>query len=513
MPVRAVAALHASHLRQPRSGLWALVVRCAAATLALTACAPPAVDPHRDEQRCWIDGLEVQAHCRDIVVPSRLPGDRRTITLFVARLPAEQRDANAAPVVFLAGGPGQAASSVAGPVARALSRVRRRHDLVFVDVRGTGRSGATACEPFGADADELQSMFAARMPDAGLRRCREALPLPPAAYGTRFASDDLEDVRKALGVERISLYGVSYGSRLALVHLAQHGDHVASAVIDGVMAPETPIFATFDRDAQGALDALAAACRDDRACAGRYGDVAASTRALLDSLATPTPVRLPHPRTGKVVTLTLERAGVAMALRGLLYDPYLAAMLPMIVKRAAAGDWGPLVTACSLLLDGVAPGASFVQLANVTCLEDLPRIATTEDKAPGGFVGHALIAQMRSICAIWTQAPPPPSARLPSTAEVAPQVPLLLLSGALDPVTPVRHAEAVVAARGGRSVVLANTGHWAGRSGCGPAMLGAFFDDPATDLPVDCGKTPVRPPFVLEPVSSSPIAPAREVLP
>ncbi len=487
-----------------------------ALALVVVACSPAARPDATAETPCWLDGLEVEARCRTLDVPSRLPGDARTIPLFVARLPAEQRDPGAAPVVFLAGGPGQAASSVAGPVSRALARVRRRHDLIFVDVRGTGRSGASPCEPFGPDADEVATVFDVHLPEAGVRRCRDALPLPPAAYGTIAASDDLDDVRKALGVERIALYGVSYGSRLALVHLARHGAHVASVAIDGVLAPETPIFATFDADAQAALDELASACRRDPAC-GRMvdGDLVGATASLLASLDPPRQARIAHPRTGKPLTLTLHRAGVAMALRGLLYDPALAATLPMVVHRAAAGDWAPLVTAASLLLDATG-GASFAQLANVTCLEDLPRIAAESAGTGRGFVGDAIVAQMRAVCAIWTgpAGRVPASAALPSSADAAPAVPLLLLSGSLDPVTPARHADAVRRARGGRAVVIDNAGHWAGRSGCGPAILAAFFDDPAGDLPERCGRAVARPAFAIEPSAvTATTTPVREVVP
>src|SRR5205085_9239053 len=93
-------------------------------------------------------------------------------------------------------------------------------------------------------------------------------------YTTAEAMDDLDDVRAALGYDRINLTGGSYGTRAALVYLQRHPPHVRSLALEGIVVGDAHMPLTFARDAQPSFDQTAAACAADAACHAAFPDPA-----------------------------------------------------------------------------------------------------------------------------------------------------------------------------------------------------------------------------------------------
>src|SRR5262249_13059575 len=140
------------------------------------------------------------------------------------------------PVFWLHGGPGAAATQTAAAAKGGfLEGLRRDRDLVFVDQRGTGRSNPLACD-LGDDPADLDAFFGPLFPPDLVLRCRRKLEAIAdlALYTTPIAMDDLDEVRAALGYERINLVAASYGTIAAQVYLRQHPDHVRSVFLLGV---------------------------------------------------------------------------------------------------------------------------------------------------------------------------------------------------------------------------------------------------------------------------------------
>ncbi|MFS2017838.1 alpha/beta fold hydrolase, partial [Massilia sp. CT11-108] len=181
-------------------GAWLAATIPAAATPATPA-------PTRS---CHLPGVEEALRCLTLPVPLE-PGKPATLNLHVTIAPALRQGARPDPLFVLAGGPGEAGSDVLPLLSTAFKRVRATRDIVFVDQRGTGLSGKLEC-PSDADADAQLSDADA---DAALRRCIAASKAPFAAYTTAAAARDIESVRRALGYDRINLWGGSYGTRLA----------------------------------------------------------------------------------------------------------------------------------------------------------------------------------------------------------------------------------------------------------------------------------------------------------
>lgn len=419
---------------------------------------------------CRLDGIDHEARCGTLerpLDPAAPQGPR--ITLHYAVLPALARNKQPDPVFFFAGGPGQSAIEMAGPVAAMLSRFRNRRDVVLIDQRGTGRSAPLLCDDE-ADQAPLARQFepdAQRQRLADCRRLLQALPHGDLRhYTTAIAAGDVEAVRRALGAARINLVGVSYGTRLALEVMRQSPRRVRRVVLDGVAPPDMVLPVAFATDQRRAVEAVFSGCEQDADCNRRHPDLRNRWAALRSSLPRDWPVA--HPATGVVERQRVTAEVLDAVLRGPLYLPALAAALPQAMDQATRGRLEPLAglahAAGGRRGVGVAMGLHF----SVVCAEDAPRLpAATADEDP-------LVRRYRDACAGWPRGQVPPG-----FYQVGPSAsPVLLLSGGLDPATPPRHGDRMAAALGDKSrhVVVPNAGHGVAMLPCMRDVLYRFID-------------------------------------
>jgi len=468
-----------------------VVARLAAAVLA-TGLAPAVADEPAWLKPCWLDGVEHQALCG--VLPRPLDPTRPdgpSIDLQVAVLPALARHKRPDPVFFFAGGPGQSAISLAGPLSAQLARLGTRRDLVLIDQRGTGRSAPLVCEPPAPTQPLHERMDPARQ-QQDLAACLARLKALPYGdlrqFTTTIAMADADAVRQALGVEQVNLVGGSYGTRAALEYMRQFPQAVRRAVIDGVAPPDMALPQSFAPDTQAAFDALVAACQAHADCRDRYPDLAARWRQVLAGL--PRAVELPHPVTGRPERFTLDADTAAALLRQPLYVPALASALPLAIDEASRGRFTALAGLASAMAVGSrrAPMADGMHFS-VVCAEDMPRVDQTPAQAAAAApaAGGGLLALYQRVCADW------PRGNVPAAFYRVPPAPAatLLLSGGADPATPPRHAERVAQALGAkaRHVVVPEAGHGVMGLGCLRDVVYRFIDaeDDAAALAVDAG--------------------------
>jgi pimeloyl-ACP methyl ester carboxylesterase len=442
---------------------------------------------------CRLDGLGVEARCGSYsVFEDRRTRQGRRLELRLAMVPALAASPRSDPLFLLVGGPGQAATEAGPQIAEALRDVQRQRDIVLVDQRGTGGSHALDCKD--ESEDSLARRFAPRLDLPLTRSCREALDADPALYTTDLAMDDLDDVRVALGYERINLWGGSYGTRAALVYLRQHPSHVRSLVLDGLapFAIELPLFVA--RDGQRALDLLYADCEKDSDCASSFPRAKEQLQRLLARLdQQPEPVLLQHPRTGLAQSFTVEREGLAAALLNLLYVPGLASLIPLGIERASRGQWDSLAGSMEAFSSSI--DISTGMFLSVVCAEDVARIddGEADRQTRATFLGEGWLGRLREQCAAWHAAQLAPSFFEPITGHV----PSLLLSGNLDPVTPPPWGEAVAhALTPSRHVIVPGGGHGVSTLGCVPKLIGEFLEslDP-NGLKLECVERLQRPAF------------------
>ena len=383
------------------------------------------------------------ARCYSLAVPEQRGegasaggSDGRTIRLRIVVLPATDEEQKAAdPIFFLAGGPGQAATEILGDPGITGGPFRSRRDLVFVDQRGTGGSHRLDCRFYGP-AQDVQSFFGDFMPIERVRRCREELERDAdlTQYTTAASVADLEDVRTALGYGQINLSGGSYGTRLAMEYVRGHGANVRAVMLDGAVPPSVGIPAAFSRLAQRALDDLLTECAADSVCAAEFPRIRDEARAVFERLERG-PVRtiVGNP----AVDVTISRDNVAEAIRYMTYSSRQAARVPLYLHQAFSGNYTPIA---EYLRRHRGDGTFDGLYLSITCTEDVPRVpADAAEREHGTYLGGYRVRQQRAACGVW------PGGQVPSWTgtAVASQVPVLITSGALDPVTPPEHGDEV----------------------------------------------------------------------
>lgn len=484
MPRRQPAG-HPAALARLAGGLAGLLL-----TVGAARAAPAALQP------CWLQGVPHQALCASVsraLDPAQEQGVR--IELHFAVLPALARHKKPDPVFFIAGGPGQSAMALAGPVSAMLARFGNRRDIVLVDQRGTGRSAPLQCPEEPADLPLAETVDPARQVQRA-RACLARLQALPHGdlrhYTTAHAARDLEAVRDALGAQRLNLVGASYGTRVALEYMRRFPAHVRRAVLDGVAPPDMALPWASAPDAQAAFDALLQACAGEAACRARHPRLRDSWSAVLASL--PRDVVVPHPATGRSERLQLTREMLLGLVRTALYAPATASALPAALAEAAEGRFAPLVGLASVLAlprgeAALAQGMHF----SVVCAEDMPPAAARPAPAPD--FGQGLAPVYLQVCEGWPRGVVDEAfRRLPPAP-----APTLLLSGGIDPATPPRHGARVAQALGAkaRHEVVPNAGHGLLALPCVRNLVFRFVDAPdeaaALRLDTSCARDMPRP--------------------
>jgi pimeloyl-ACP methyl ester carboxylesterase len=373
---------------------------------------------------CVVQGVD--ARCGTFVVPEdRTNPNGRTIGLNVVVLPASSTPAEEDAVAYLAGGPGDAATEEAVDNGWQSSALRIARDMVLVDQRGTGRSN-----PGGGDVTQ---------------------------YGTRMAMDDLDAVRAALGYPRLDVIGSSYGATAAQVYLTLHPSSVRTVVLMGATAIDIPFLDRYAVNAQRALDQLARLCASDPACRTAFPGWERRFGELVRAWNT-------NPANG------ITGDELASVVQKMLLDLEKAVSIPLVISRAATGDYTPLEQA--------GPGEVDADLnlmgSSIWCNE--PWIGI-DAKGPWGtrFDSYttAWIAALRAECSsVPKRAEPRSLWTLPASSPV----PVLAFAGGADPQDPVgnlsdfkRHFP------DSRVVTFPHLGHqWGG--------IGACFDSIVTDF-------------------------------
>ncbi len=436
---------------------------------------------------CRLPKLPIAAQCGTLDVPeNRDKPDGRKITLSVAVLPANTLHPRADPLFILAGGPGQAASFL-GPFAAALTGVRKDRDIVLVDQRGTGRSSPLTCAAFKPDHSLEAALEFDPVPKVSA--CAKELAgkgIDATQYTTAAWVADLDAVRVALGYDKINLWGGSYGTRAAQEYLRRHPGHVRSVVLDGVATPAMRSTLDVWPSREVALAAIMDGCKESPACAAAHPDLSAKLDAIRDSLGPDgRDVKLSDPRTGESRALRMTFEQVIGALQPFTYAPELAALLPEVIGRAAAGDFGPLYSGAMLVTGDLDDQSNTALHYSVTCAEDVPRVSADDAaRTLSRLRTKTLALRALSVCAAW----PRGIAAADATTPVKSDVPVLILSGGLDPVTPPANGtEVAKSLPASRHIIARGYGHIVSPHACGPRLIAAFIDDPTFEtLPASC---------------------------
>jgi len=300
----------------------------------------------------------------------------------------------------------------------------------------------------------------------------------PRPFTTSVAVQDLDRVREALGYGQLNLYGVSYGTRVALHYLRRYPERTRSLIIDGVVPPDQPLGANIAPNAQRSLQALFDRCPADPACGEAFRDLPTQFTELRRRLeANPVPLTVPHPVTGRPENLDFGYPQLAMAVRLLSYAPETRALLPVLIDEAARRDHLQPLAAQALSLAGQLEESLAIGMHNaVACSEDLPRIAVDEAlraELEAAYLGTASLEGLAAMCSVWPKGPVDEDFGAP----LASDVPVLILSGEHDPITPPAYGERVAAELpNSRHLVAPGQGHGVIGRGCLARLAAEFVD-------------------------------------
>ena len=413
-----------------------------------------------------------QALCTTLLVPEdRQHADGKKIGLRVAWLRARASNPKPDALFFIAGGPGQASTEAFLEESGAFERIRSEHDIVLVDQRGTGGSNRLDCPDLPEDAKPGDAAVI-----AAVQACLKQLPGDPRFYTTTVAVQDLDAVRAALGYKQVDLYGISYGTRVALQYLRAYPDSVRSVILDGVVPADRTLGPDVSLDAQRALGLIFERCHQDRACDQAFPDLAGSFAALQKDLsARAVSVQLRDPLTGAPREEKLDWDRVAGTVRLMSYQSETASLLPLLIHQAAVQhDYLPLMSTALLFRDEVSEGFAQGMGASVICTEDAPFISDAARHAlQDTYLGANTMDTLVKSCKLWPRGVMDPDFKQP----VVSAKPVLLLSGEDDPITPP--ADAAHAAKTlGNSLALVTPGQGHGNvfRGCVPRIAADFVD-------------------------------------
>ncbi|HEY6251556.1 MAG TPA: alpha/beta hydrolase [Candidatus Angelobacter sp.] len=447
-------------------------------------------------QTCNLSGVSGPARCGTFeVFEDRAAKSGRKIKLHIVVLPALGPAPAPDPVFVFQGGPGGAASDLAADASSSyLREVRDHHDLVFVDQRGTGQSNPLNCD-VGDDPEDLQSFFGELLPPEKIRACRQKLEKVAdlRMYTTPIAMDDLDDVRTALGYNKINLAGASYGTIAAQAYMRQHPDHVRAVLLAGVATPAIKQPLLFARAAQHALDLLFEDCAADSACHAAYPNLQEEFRQVLARFDKgPLEVEFKHPSTQKNQRILLARGNFVERIRLLLYSTSSAAYVPFILHRFYQNDYLTFETAAIISNVGgeIARGMYFT----VTCSEGVPFISDQElaRETQNTFVGDYRVRVHREACKLW----PRGAVEAAFIEPVKSLAPVLMISGEADGSTPPWYGEAAMKyLPNGRQLKIRYYGHQMDEQ-CVWNIISPFLEKGTTEgLDTSCTAAIRRPPF------------------
>jgi pimeloyl-ACP methyl ester carboxylesterase len=307
--------------------------------------------------------------------------------------------------------------------------------VVFVDQRGTGGSNKLECPIPSDPARQLED----------LRSCLAGLDADPTAYTTAWAMDDVDDVRAALGYDKVNVYGGSYGATAAQVYVLRHGDHVRTASLDAGSLLDVPMFERYPRNSQAALGATLARCEADSTCRAEYPAIRQElSRSLRQELSrtlarldeSPLTTSLIDPRTGQAGMYTREM--VSVGLHQLLMSTTTAAIIPKAVHLLHDADWAALqaLNPSAPSADGSPPAWSVMNLT-ILCHEDWARTrrAETDSQSAGSYLRYSDVRALtvpEDVCGVVPR-PQPAALYGPVTGSA---VPVLLVNGEADPQDP-----------------------------------------------------------------------------
>ena len=300
-----------------------------------------------------------------------------------------------------------------------------------------------------------------------------------SAYNTAYNADDVNDLRATLGIAKLNLYGISYGSRLGLEVMRRHGDHVRAAVIEGLVPSHVHWPAAIPASFYSALTSLNTSCANAGSCGTTFGNLVTKFTATVDTLnANPVTIQAGND------TATIDGYTFAYLVFRMMYSKSTYAWLPLIINDLNVRRTDRVGSYLGMWLDNVSSSDIARGLYyGVVCGElynppDPNAPANANVGVPAEFVDlfGGSYYSLEETCQNWPKHNLASAMKQPVTSSVR----ALVSSGRLDPITPPSFGDAAAASLANSvKVVHENSGHGATlQSTCGQQNLQAFLTNP-----------------------------------
>ncbi|HEV2579604.1 MAG TPA: alpha/beta fold hydrolase [Ktedonobacteraceae bacterium] len=394
-----------------------------------------------------------------------------TIRLAVAIIKASYSIPDSDPVVDLQGGPGTELLATLGPVLTpaTLSNLQfGDRDLILFDQRGVGYSQPS----LGCQASEtLQACYD--------RLVRQGINLND--YNTIQNAGDVHDLARALGYHQVALWGISYGTRLALTVMRLFPADIRSVVLDSTSPPQVDIDTGFPAATQRAFDTLFQGCAANPYCNQHYPRLqAVFARLVIDLNQHPATMQVTNPQTGQPVPVVITGDDVVNGLRNALYDTALIPKLPRVIYQLAHHDYSQ-VAAISEAANAALGSDSVGMFYSVECSESTltPQAMSAAVQMVEPETRHYYLTALQADyanCQLWRVQPVTAAQWQPVTSAI----PTLILAGEYDPATPPAYGM-LAASTLSRSYffLFPGTGHGVvGRNSCATSMFHTFLEVP-----------------------------------
>ena len=390
----------------------------------------------------------LNATCGTLTAPEkRSSSTEREVQLPVAIVPSKTQPREPDPIVYMAGGPG--ANAIAQAQILVDMGLNQKRDLIIMNQRGVAYTVPDlACPEIDRDYAEalglpLDSKAAETKHVAATKACHDRLVaagVDLSAFNTSESSADFADLRKALKLEQWNVYGLSYGTELALSMVRDHPEGIRSLIIDAVLPPSAVSLGWVWTNANEAINNVFRACADQPACAAKYGDLSAQFTAAVQKLeANPLTMTVKVPGTETSTKVVLDGGALANWI-GSLPDPVVPlTSIPAAISALTRGQPTQIAEARAFAAHPSAIGAvGYGLMYGVICSEWVPfepasQILTQGQLAFPAYPKSVLsqpigLTFMTEDCAVWKVPRAPASVRQLTISTI----PSLVLNSSFD---------------------------------------------------------------------------------
>ena len=407
--------------------------------------------------------------------------DGKPVNVHVARLESLSRSKQSDPLLFITGGPGQAASESWPTIQAAFQTIRKNRDVYVIDQRGTGLSNKLDCPETDTSTDVF--VFNETTTAEHAKKCLENLQSNPRYYTTSVAVQDLESIRQKLDIPQWNIYGVSYGTRVALHYLRRFPDRVRTMTLDAVVPPGTALGPGIAIDAENALQAIFNRCSEDDACSDAYPELEQGARALLSDLRdNPVDIEYENFNKGTLESTRITENHVTLTMRMLSYSSHGVAILPNMLHEAyAKNNFAPFARQAELQSENLGQSLATGMHNAIICTEDTGHDgleSVDADALKGTYLGDTALKALAASCKHWPGGIIDDDFHTPVKSDAQ----VLVLSGEIDPVTPPAYGDrAIRDMPNALHIINPFQGHVQIALGCMPRVVANFIQRGLTE--------------------------------